>query len=32
MLFSAIGPCVSSTQLSATRRTTSAKLIETITK
>ena len=32
MLLSAIGPWVSSTQLSATSRTTSAKLIETMTK
>jgi hypothetical protein len=31
-LFSAIGPWVSSSQFSATRRITSAKLIDTITK
>jgi hypothetical protein len=32
MLLRAIGPWVSSTQLSATSRTTSAKLTETMTK
>ena len=32
MLLSAIGPCVRSTQFTATRRITSAKLIDTITK
>ena len=32
MLFSAIGPWVSSSQFSATSRTTSAKLMVTMTK